>query len=1568
MIPNNKLVRLFINITNFKSNTSPERIKNLYKLIRLQFKAHCSLPIAHFILFFVLSSTAFAQFSGGSGTSGDPYQVATPADLDSVRNHRSSHFIQTANIDLSSYNNWTPIGTYSAQFTGNYNGDGYYIYNLTINTLSNDVGLFGSIGGGAVLINILIDSADVVGGVNVGILAGIIAAGNGTNGEGTIVNCSTKGVVNATARAGGLVGSVQSSLASVFNSFSMADVSASGPDHEGGAGGLVGFHYGGGIIRNCFATGNVSSLKAGGLVGDMFSNNPTIQNCFALGNVSGSNYSGGLVGLFSSGTVTDCFYNSETTGQSDNSGKGMPLTSSQMRQQSTFTNWDFTNTWKINEDLSYPYLKWQPTYTVTYNSNGGTGTTPNANQIPGGMVFVTANASSLIPPAGKIFKEWNTSSDGTGMSYAEGDTLTMPSNSFTFYAVWEDIQPPTVQASKVSFSNISANYITISWTNGDGLGRIVLMKEGNSVDSIPVNLTEYNDSSVFGSGDEIGSGNFVVYKGSGNSVKVTGLTKETLYSVAVFEYNGSAGSEIYLTDSPATGNTETSIFSEQFSITGIFGEAADWGDYNNDGLLDFVVAEKQASAGGYTKVYRNTGSGFTEAYSLTGIIEGDVKWGDYDNDGLLDILLTGNSGNGYISKVYHNTGSGFVEIEPLLGAHYSSCDWGDYNNDGLLDILLTGFHDGGVSISRIYKNTGNGFTEAYSLPAVIRGSAVWGDYNNDGLPDILLTGETDSGEISKIYRNTGSGFTEAHSLTGFYNSSAVWGDYDNDGLLDILLTGHTGSRGVSKVYRNTGSGFTEVQSLTGVYYSSAAWGDYDNDGLLDILLTGHTGSTIITKIYRNTGSNFSEVYSLTGVYNGSAGWGDYNNDGRLDILITGTSSAGGIAKVYKNEGPSTNSVPAAPGNLQSSVDNDANEVTLSWDKSTDNETPQNGLNYNIVVGTSSNGIDHLSPMANRSTGSRKIVETGNSQTNQITLKEFTSLGTYYWSVQTIDNAFAGSPFAAEGTFDLSAASEPSTQASGINFSSTTQFATTINWTNGDGSSRIVLLKEGSAVDANPVDGTSYSANTLFEQGDEIGAGNFVIYNGTGNSVSVSGLNPSTTYHIAVYEYNGSRATLNYRTSDPARGNQSTQAGTVNAYAAFTFSGTIDSWDVAAPTTLDEDITLLNGLTIYNGTYSSADSPAPPPPGSGTGSEVGSSGLTPNTLTGKYRVDGFYNAIANNYYVFFKIIPANGTLTFSQIKIHHPHGSSSGNVAFPKEKSNSAFKENKSSAYTGFGNLYKKSNPAVIQSTVAADGITVGIIIGENSEVQYDASYNSSGQYWSLDLSTISTSDSVEFRIYPTGSSDSYLELNSSGVELLGDVDALPVELTSFTGGVAEGNVVLNWQTETEVNNYGFEVQRSEVGDQKSKWEMVGFVQGNGTTNSPKEYSFIDSTVSKGEYFYRLKQIDLDGAFEYSYIVRVDFSTVTGIEEELPLEYNLSQNFPNPFNPVTQIKYDIPEAAFVTLKVYDIQGAEVVTIVNERKPAGRYSVYFNAANLASGVYLYALNAGEFSSVKKLIVLK
>ena len=197
---------------------------------------------------------------------------------------------------------------------------------------------------------------------------------------------------------------------------------------------------------------------------------------------------------------------------------------------------------------------------------------------------------------------------------------------------------------------------------------------------------------------------------------------------------------------------------------------------------------------------------------------------------------------------------------------------------------------------------------------------------------------------------------------------------------------------------------------------------------------------------------------------------------------------------------------------------------------------------------------------------------------------------------------------------------------------------------------------------------------------------------------------------------------------------------------------------------------------------------------------------------------------------------------------------------------------------------------------------------------------------------------------------------------------IPVELVSFTANVSDNSVILNWVTASEVNNMGFEIEKSKVKSQKSNesgWEKIGFVEGKGTTTEIQYYLFKeDLTLTHNlnrTLYYRLKQIDFDGTVNYSNTIEVEIDLT-------PSNFILEQNYPNPFNPSTKIRWQSPVGSHQTIKVFDVLGNEVAKLVDEYNPAGSYEVEFNASSLSSGIYFYQLQAGDYVQTKKMLMLR
>jgi len=489
-------------------------------------------------------------------------------------------------------------------------------------------------------------------------------------------------------------------------------------------------------------------------------------------------------------------------------------------------------------------------------------------------------------------------------------------------------------------------------------------------------------------------------------------------------------------------------FTEQtgFSFVGINEDNMEWGDYDNDGYLDFVVCAPYPR----TLLYHSDGdTSFTPQYNITlaKIDHADADWGDYNNDGFLDLIISGRDSNAQaVTILYKNNGDNtFTDQKDtiLLGAYSGSTKWGDYDNDGDLDLLIVGYNINGY-VAKVYNNNGLSSSSAYSfteetnihLQGIWKGAADWVDYNNDGDLDIIISGDSSYyNPMTKIYKNNGdNSFSELDSIgieSGLF-SSLNWGDYDNDGDLDLAIIGSSNTGYFTKIYKNEGSDrFEEQTNISLLDYAQGVikWVDYDNDGDLDLFVSGYyyPTSSHSAILYRNDGNNvFIEVSSTPwiGYQVKSADWADFDNDGDIDVIMTGDlAGAGIISKLYKNNLYSdtnstiANTKPYSPIGLSSSLIGDS--LLLTWNRAFDSTTPNIALKYNLRIGSSSNNVDIKSPNSDINTGFHRLSNFGAIQDTFYYLKIGDEV-VINWSVQTLDNGFLASDFSLSDSIIITA--------------------------------------------------------------------------------------------------------------------------------------------------------------------------------------------------------------------------------------------------------------------------------------------------------------------------------------------------------------------------------------------------------------------------------------------------------------------------------------------------------------------------------------------------------------------
>ena len=484
----------------------------------------------------------------------------------------------------------------------------------------------------------------------------------------------------------------------------------------------------------------------------------------------------------------------------------------------------------------------------------------------------------------------------------------------------------------------------------------------------------------------------------------------------------------------------------EYEIQHISHGSGRFGDYDNDGDLDILLTGWIGTNQDYiTKIYEFDNDSYSDIEAgLRGLSSGTPEgaaWCDYDNDGDLDIVVSGSQDNNVdnqFTTLYSNTSEFFTDesaAAQITGLISGSVDWGDYNNDGRIDLVVSGTNDEGSLVSQIYKNFGPGpyggpwalSNSEINLTGTRGGEASWVDFDSDGDLDIFICGY--GLDPALLYRNDEGTFTPVTTgIKGVRHAAADWGDYDNDGDPDLVICGNSGEGYLSRIYRNDGRqdestwNFTDINAgLTNVESGDAAWGDYDNDGDLDLIICGNTQMLqSITILYNNDEGDFTN----SGLHFPSYGrssieWGDYDNDGDLDLLMTGYSPSemGQRTLIYRNEADQLNIPPSPPTDLTSAIEED--HIMLSWTGSTDEETPLDGLSYNIRIGTSPGEDDVMTSMAHGS-GTRKLAATGNARQSTFYAIYGLTEGTYYWSVQAIDHGFRGSNFVSDQTIVLTA--------------------------------------------------------------------------------------------------------------------------------------------------------------------------------------------------------------------------------------------------------------------------------------------------------------------------------------------------------------------------------------------------------------------------------------------------------------------------------------------------------------------------------------------------------------------
>tara|TARA_R110002126_G_scaffold21563_2_gene77800 strand:- start:52 stop:5166 length:5115 start_codon:yes stop_codon:yes gene_type:complete len=1076
----------------------------------------------------------------------------------------------------------------------------------------------------------------------------------------------------------------------------------------------------------------------------------------------------------------------------------------------------------------------------------------------------------------------------------------------------------------------------------------------------------------------------------------------------------------------------------------------DWVDYDNDGDLDVSII---GEGGGYTGIMAifeyDAITGFTQDKDFvnTDIILdfGEADWGDYDNDGDLDFVVAGyddvESAN--VATVYRNKGSGVfnevTDIKIALSAQSlprASIRWVDIDNDGDLDI----FHNGvtGISRSFLYRNNGNDsfvdanftfntlFNSSTLHLAVDEGEIELIDINNDGYIDVSGTGRISIGfPFTGISINSKDNqFTDSgNSLTYFADSSLEWGDLDEDGDPDLVLMGYDSGNSALKteIYLNDGSGNLSLHStLDGYRRGDIALGDIDNDGDLDLVISGLTNntdySTAGNKVFSNDLSRSNTFIELTGstlagLGRGNLVFADYDKDGDLDLIMNGQDASGYKSYIYENTVVTAGTAPGKPSNLSLVVKQE--EISITWNAATDaNGGP---LHYEAFV-LKPDKTPVFYAKSDISNGFRQVSALGNAGYNNLITLDVANLerGNYTIGVQAIDATGLAGEFAIEQIpirayftpFGISALKDTVTTIPLSTFqrhSFLNDSTLTLSLRSAPNAQLFIDADNDYVMDAGEVklDSTGFNLSLLATDSLRISSNTTgfedIILKITTPSGSVV---DSATIQLAMFEsspsISGTADTGGwYLMANPLQTTLGSLFGTIwtqGAINADSESGTPnlyffnpDSAKYIAITT-DLDTTKAKagqGILAYifpDDNYNDAIDPVEGGwPKSlinyGEPFKVNEPVVIKNT-----DVDGNGFTSGSEGFVLMGNpygLPVSVDSLIAELVKIDPYANRYVYLWDPIEKQYNL-------NLTGFVNAYESFFVRTIQSGISGSMVFEYDDVHESARLKRTETTNPIElNLFAGDLSTgeyaIRLGEEADVAIDPLDGYylGSFASNFANLYSTIGDqplvLNNLPIGLTEeleiplFLHSTESGEHTLEWSVNDLPKDWRVELENPATGEiiklsEQSSYTFE-FTSGQFKAKSTREPTPELFAFHAAKMKTKASQSDL--------ILRINPGVATSGENDLdiPKEVELYQNYPNPFNPTSVIRFGVPEQSNVKLEVFDILGRRVATLLNnEIKPAGRYNISFVGNNLASGMYLYRLSVGNKVIVKKMTLIK
>jgi len=932
---------------------------------------------------------------------------------------------------------------------------------------------------------------------------------------------------------------------------------------------------------------------------------------------------------------------------------------------------------------------------------------------------------------------------------------------------------------------------------------------------------------------------------------------------------------------------------------------------------------------------------------------GHIATGDFNVDGRPDFIVPLFSTNQMVMKMNTTTigastptfssNSLLSTSSGPVAAHST-----DLNGDGKTDLIVSCYTGNGVSV---YINT---TTPGSSFPSFTAGAffvtgvhpyiITSADFNLDGKMDFAVA--LDDGNMVNVFLNTTTpgSTTPTFSLfsliiggvTRFVNT----GDFNGDGKPDIVCT--TQNDNILVVLMNTtdpGSttvGFTTAPYIfTGPNPQAVKTADMNKDGLTDVVLVNRTSESVsiylnTTTLGSTTTSFASATYLGTGISPVDLQLDDFNNDGKPDIAIT--NSGNNNISVFINL-----TTPGA-----------SSAVFSEWLNYSAGTTPL------YLIGADFNR-DGKSDIAAANSGSSNISVFMNTTAVGVSSPSFGNKTNFVTTlapeeIQSGDFNGDGKPDVLVSLFSFGAADSVmvflnQTPSGNSTASFSPRQAFDVNRSEGNS---LADINNDGKLDIVSCSNTEINILLNTTSPGSLTAtftGPYTIYTSVNvafSKVCTEDLNGDGKQDIAFGDFDTGQLKILFNTTTP--GAAAPSFSSVTTFPAYDAPARVCAADFNGDG--KPDLALLNSpasidfrlFTVYiNNTVTGAATPSFSAGFDFTTNDA-SGDMKISDLNNDGRPDVFlsgFNGDSIGIYLNSTTI-GGSTPSFRPLKTFYVPNESS--VALSTGDFNS---DGLPDIYTAGGRL--DSTFTILLNTTVPGGTSAALSPPVQYTARQRALYMASADF-NLDGKTdmaIGNYDASSFSVL----------MNTVSLPL-------PVELLSFTAVVNGNNVSLNWSTTMEENNSGFEIERISFG---TGWNKIGSVNGNGTTNIPQSYSFSDNGLNSGRYNYRLKQIDYNGNYKY---YNLQNEVIIGV----PAKFELGQNYPNPFNPSTTINYELPITNYVSLKIYDMTGREVMQLVNEIKPTGYYTVKFNASMLSSGMYFYKIQAGDFSSFKKMMLVK